>query len=266
MVSSVMARTEGDTLLKSFVSLFTSEDFFTELIRISLYPSDFGVLPTRQQTFVGYLQDFLKDLGATTKKINLQNSVLVNNYTKLIQTILTIREDRSGIINYKNVFSYVDFNNLPISSKKILQTSVEKPIDNSDEFKESVNNIVNVIQAYYEIDSIKSNLAMFDSFKSSISDGRLSVFEAMKVYKDHVINQYNDLSKLQTLNKKDDIVNWFVISDAKSCKALAKTIMNYISEGYNSFKTGIKLFDNNIQGFESSSVHLISAPLICGGI
>jgi hypothetical protein len=39
-------------------------------------------------------------------------------------------------------------------------------------------------------------------------------------------------------------------------------LVTYIAKGFSVFKTGFDLFDNVLNGVESSSVHLLSAPLI----
>jgi len=37
-------------------------------------------------------------------------------------------------------------------------------------------------------------------------------------------------------------------------------LVEYISRGFSVFKTGFDLFDKTLEGVESSSVHLLSAP------
>lgn len=249
-----------DSLLKSFISFFTNEDFFIDIIKIGLYPSDFGVIPTQKNSFVEYVVTFLRDLVRVSKSLKIQNSISVSNYCKLCETILNIREYKGSVINYDNVGGHVNYNSLPIPCQKILHESVVKKVSDAEEFKNLVNEILNKIQAYYEIDSIKINMNMMDTLKESISSGKLAVFEALKVYRDQTITQYNDLSKLQSINKKEKSDNWFVISDKKSCNTLAKKMVSFVEQDYNKFKTGFDLLDQYIKGFESSSVHVLSAP------
>ena len=93
--------------------------------------------------------------------------------------------------------------------------------------------------------------------KRFFADGGHRVFSD---YKDLVITAYNDLSKLQSLSKAEAVSDHFIITDDASCENLADTLVTYIAKGFSVFKTGFDLFDNVLNGVESSSVHLISAP------
>jgi len=47
------------TLLKAFVSTFTSEEFMTDLVRITLHPSEFGSISTgKSNSTIDYIKDF----------------------------------------------------------------------------------------------------------------------------------------------------------------------------------------------------------------
>jgi hypothetical protein len=247
------------SLFTAFIKYHASNDFFINLIRVSLYPSNFGVLTNNQQDFISYVQEFLKDLANVCRKYKLENEKNIVNYCNLANTILNIRQSKA-LINYSNVNVYVASNTLSVASKDLLNLACTQPIQNVTEFKEVVNEIASLIQAYYEICSIKTGLIFNDELCESISDGKLALFEAMKVYKENIINQFNDLSKLQSLNKKENVSNWFTISDKHSCRSLAKTISSYLKDDYSFFKTGFEIFDTGIRGFESSSIHMITAP------
>ena len=60
--------TPKKSLLKSFISNFTSETFFAEIASIALYPADFGSSGTlmKSDSITNYFKDFLKDLVITT--------------------------------------------------------------------------------------------------------------------------------------------------------------------------------------------------------
>jgi replicative DNA helicase len=62
------------------------------------------------------------------------------------------------------------------------------------------------------------------------------------------------------LNKIDNVKDYYVLKDEKTTKVLANTLVDYISSSYNFFKTGYQLFDQYVDGFESASVHVVSAP------
>jgi replicative DNA helicase len=103
-------------------------------------------------------------------------------------------------------------------------------------------------------------MSLYGNLVESVQSESVPVFEAVQQYRDIVINLYNDLSKLQTLSKVDQAKDYFVLTDKKSAEVLASNLYEYVSTGYSFLKTGYKIFDKSADGFESSSVHLISAP------
>ena len=86
------------TLLKAFISTFTSEEFMIDLARIILHPSEFGAFTSeKSNSAIDYIKDFLKGLGETARKLqlptakNIQSQILVNT------SLLTIRESSSSL-------------------------------------------------------------------------------------------------------------------------------------------------------------------------
>jgi hypothetical protein len=248
------------SLLKSFISNFTSENFFAEIASVSLYPADFGSSGTlmKSDSITNYFKEFLKDLVITTGKYNFTNQTQIRRQTELLTSILNVRESTPMVVSYHNIYQYL---NVPdLAAKNVLKLAIDSKIESLEKFKESLNNTLNIINAYNEIKAISSNLLLYDYLTQSVGQSGQSVFESVKDYRDLVINSYNDLSKLQILNKLDNVKDYYILKDEKTTKILAKSLVDYISSSYNFFKTGYKIFDQYVDGFESASVHIVSAP------
>jgi len=248
------------SLLKSFISNFTSESFFTDITSLALYPADFGSSGNlmKSDSIVDYFKTFLKDVIQTAIKYNFINQVQIRRQAELISSILTVRESAPMIISYDNITQYITPPDL--AAKKILQNAISNRLTSLEQFKDGLNNTINIINAYNEIKSISSNLLLYDYLIDSVDQNQKSIFESIKSYRDLVINSYNDLSKLQILNKIDKTTDYYVIKDKQSTKELSKAIVDYVSGSYSFFKTGYELFDKYVDGFESASIHIVSAP------
>jgi len=248
------------SLLKSFISNFTSETFFSEIVSLALYPADFGNNGTLMKTdsIIDYFRSFLKDIVITATKYNFSNQIQIRRQTELISSILAVRESTPLVVSYDNISQYI---NVPdLAAKKVLNTAISNRIDSLEDFKEHLGVTINIINAYNEIKSIASNLLLYDYLIDSVDQNTQSIFESIRSYRDLVINSYNDLSKLQILNKIDKATDYYVVKDEKTTKILTGALVDYVSSGYNFFKSGYELFDKHVEGFESASVHIVSAP------
>jgi len=248
------------SLLKSFISNFTSESFFSEIVSVALYPADFGNSGSlmRTETIVDYINNFLKDLVQITQKHNFPNQVQIRKQATLVSSILTIRESSPTILSYDNVFQFISPPDL--ATKKIINDAIQDKIKTPEIFKESLSNTRNIMNAYNEIKSISSNLLLYDYLVDSVEQNKQSIFESIKSYRDLVINSYNDLSKLQILNKIDKASDYYILKNKETTNTLSKALVDYISDSYSFFKTGYELFDKYVDGFESASIHIVSAP------
>ena len=250
---------DSKTLLKAFISTFTSEDFIVDIIRVTLYPSEFGAFSSdKTNSVVEYIKSFLKELSNMVYKLQLSNTKVIQSQIHVANTLLTIREASANFLTYDNVFQHLVSKDL--ATTKLVQKAIDNRITDSDEFRKQTDNIINIIHSYYEIMSVSSTVTLLDNLQDSIFENHLSPFEALKNYKDLVIAAYNDLSKLQSVTKEEKLADYFIISDESSCEELAKTLVHYISKGFSVFRTGFDTLDTILDGIESSSVHLISAP------
>ena len=252
LVSTASNPLHQRSLLKSFISNFTSDTFFSEIVSIALYPADFGNSSSllRSESIVEYIRSFLKDITQTVQKHNFTNQQQIKKQAGLVSSILTIRESSPAIMTYDNIYQYV----VPpdLAGKKIINTAIQNKIVTLESFKENLNNIINIINAYNEIKSISSNLLLYDYLADSVEQSTHSIFESIKSYRDLVISSYNDLSKLQVLNKIDKASDYYVLKNKASTKSLSRSLVDYISDSYSFFKTGYELFDRYVDGFESA--------------
>lgn len=247
------------TLLKTFISTFTSEEFIVDLIRITLHPADFGnLISDKSNSVTDYVKSFLKGLNDVVKRLNFQTSKSIQHQISVVHSLLTIRESSVCLLTYDTAFQHLT--NIDLSTTKLIQKAIDNRITEDDEFRKTTDNIINIIHAYYEVISVSGTITLFDNFQESILDNNLSPFEALKNYKDLIIAAFNDLSKLQSLNKTETLSDYFIISDDTSCIKLAETLVEYISKGYSIFKTGFNIFDDTLSGIESASTHILAAP------
>jgi len=256
--SGLTTRHSG-TLVKTFFGKFFDDSLFVDLINICLYPATFGAVTVgANNSTVEYINDYLRDLDKVAKAFKMGNIHVVKNKVRLIESLLTIRESGSNILSYQNVFQHLPTQD--VATQSLIKKSIDNRLDSIDSFRKKTDYILNMINLFYELSHIKSSLILLSNFTDYAGNGDVSAFETVKNFKDIIINSYNDLSQLQSVNKADSISDYFVISDKQSSDALATTLFRYVSQDYSFFKTGFDLFDRYIEGFESSSVHLISAP------
>ena len=106
-MDSSSARDSYSTL-KSFTTNFVSDDFFIDVIRTVLYPSEIGFISVGQSNgAIDYIRTFFIDLGKTCEKIKVTNIKSLKKNINMVVTILNIRESGSSIINYQNTFQRI---------------------------------------------------------------------------------------------------------------------------------------------------------------
>ncbi|MFW6247181.1 MAG: DnaB-like helicase C-terminal domain-containing protein [bacterium] len=248
-----------NSTIKAFLNNFISDDFFVNLINICLYPSEFSSTTTMQNnSVVEYVNKFLDDLIKTTKQVKIQNFNQLQGYVNLSHTILNIRENGTTIISYNNVHQHVP--GIDLSQQQLLQRVMKNKLTSTDEFRRLTNRVMNDIQTFYEVHAISDGITKFESFVDYASSNSVSAYEATKMYKDNVIQIYNDLSKLHSLNKQENEKDYFCISDKESTKELSDSLVEYLSKEYSFYTSGYDIIDKYVEGFESASLHLISAP------
>ena len=260
MVFDVNKKNGSNSLIKAFTSRYVAEDFFVNIARIVLYPSDFGnFISDRTNSVIDYIRDFLKSLSVLSGKLQLSNTKIIRSQIDILNTLLTLRESSPILLTYDNVNQHL-MSGQDLVVVKLIQKCVAEKITDTDEFRKVTDEIINTISSYHEMMSAADSITMVGNLYDLINEGNLVPMETLKSYKDVINAAYNDLSKLQSLSKAESASDYFIISDDKSCDALSKTLVNYVANGFSVFKTGFDLFDKFIDGVESSSVHLIGAP------
>lgn len=249
---------QSSFILRNFISSFASESLMIKLVNVSLYPSDFGnISPNQSTNVVGYIIDFLTDLCKVSKKLNIPNYKAIYDQVDTIKSILNIRDSGTIAIKYDNINQHLP--NLSFHSTKIIKEAIINQISNIEQFRNETNDIFSTINAFYEVNQIRQSLHDQSMFFAKMSQGNMSPIEAIKEYKDITINTYNNLDKLKSVNS-EQVDDCIVIGKEGSEKHWADKLFKYIEVGYSTYKTGYELFDNVVEGIESSSVHLITAP------
>lgn len=257
-MNNLMHHKDHNTILKGFINSFIKEDFFIDMMNVSLYPSDFKTNSTDDVSSLEYLFKFFKDLSKLVNNLKINNAIVIQNNIKLIETVLNIKQHENFVITYNNALKYIS--NVDLSGQKIIQAAIENQIYEDTLFRKKCDEILNSITIYYEVLTISTGLSSFENFIDYATDNKSTILEVTKLYKDQVIGLYNNLSKLQTVNKSVTEADYFLIENKNSTKDLAKSLIGYINNNYSFYKTGYNIIDRYIEGFESSSVHLISAP------
>jgi len=249
---------DNHSTIKAFITDFVQPEFFSDIINICLYPTEFGIVTTSQgNTVITHVHQFFGDLEKQCDFLKIPNTKQIKNFISITKTILNIRET-GNIITYDNINQHTQGTDLV--QKKLIQLACDNKINDELGFRQLINQIIDKIGAYYEVEAIKNSINMFDEFHRYAEQPGISVFEATKKFKDNVISLYNDLAKLQCTRRSEQEEDYFVIRDKNSTKPLAHTLVNFLETGYNYFKSGYELIDDTFAGFESSTVHVISAP------
>lgn len=250
---------KSQSTVKAFLSSFVCDDFFSDIVNVCLYPSEFSSVSSNQgNSVIDLLKSFVNNLRDTATKANVANLNQISSYTKLVSTILNIRESGSSIITYNNTAQHLP--GLDLTQQKLIQKVLSQKVKDNNEFQKTTNKVLGDVQAFYEVLSIKDGINSFENFVDYATSNNVSIYEATKEYKERVIQLYNELSNLQSLNKKESEKDYFIISDKKSTQDLAKSLVQYLSTDYSFYTSGFELIDDNIEGFEAASVHTISAP------
>lgn len=249
-------KSQSRTMLKTFISKFVSDDLLSSIVNLGLYPANFP--STTSTNIADYIKEFLMNVNKTSQNLNFSNYKQIRNHLNTVSSILTIRETGT-IIDYNNVFQHINIQDL--STKKIIQNAIDNKINDINSFRSSISEVLNTIQAFYEVQSIQSNILKYDILIDSVNTSDIPIFEFLKRYKDTVIDSFNELSKLKTLTKEENkLTNFIMLKNEDSSKNLSNTLIQYFSQNYNNYRTGFEFIDSSIGGFESSSVHIISAP------
>jgi replicative DNA helicase len=239
--------------LSSFIQQYVSSEFLYDISHILLYPADISN-PIILDQLCSFLQDY--------KKIcNRNNISLTRNVEQILETLYSfakVRQMGKEVLNYGNVEKHIQTR--PVSVQNFFKNISKNQIKNHNKYKALRNEVSRQIQVFYDIVSISSNLVDLDGFYNQIRNSQLTPYETIKIFSDWVIETYGSLSKLNTLNVKEKEQDFFIISDKDSVSKFVDNIIDYLENKYNSFKVGYPLIDEIVEGLESSTVFMLSAP------
>lgn len=254
-----MAQT-SNLVLSSFISKFSTIDFFKDIINISLYPSEFTstVGINEQESIPKYLNKFFSDLYNLSVKINHIDKNNLKKYIDCSKSLLTIRNQGQGLLTYETIGQHYTSTNALV--KKLIESSISDKIQTEEEFRQKINNIVLNINYYYDFLHAIQSMTEINTFISNIERPETSIVEVVEKYKTMALQMNADLSKLNTVNHAETAVDYYTMDNEQSVRDISDTISEYIMDHYAFYSCGLKAYDDSVSGFESSSVHIIASP------
>lgn len=239
---------EERSLVSAFLEKFAALDFFTDLTRLILYPTSFQT--EEMSRFSGYLRRFFQELEKHRR--HLPNPDLVLQRIKVLDMLLNVKE--KTFLTYENVYRHIPEDTAGI---RIVVDAVNVPLRDDESFRRAVDGVLGIIEAFYEVVEVKGTLGQLeDLLKRSKSD---SIFDLLKRYRDTILESYSRLTELKALTKREGLRNYYVLSGDESSERLADMLVEYVGRG-RVYRSGYSLLDDGVFGFESATVHLISAP------
>ena len=256
--------TQTNSIINTFLAHFTDDEFLENIAHIYLYHSDVSQNVNATQGEINnyilkFLKDLLKDINNPTishKNIPIKS---IKSSINIIKNIISIRQNASSrLINYNNIFQH--FPESDINITRFLKKIESNQIKDNKQFKITVENILQTIKSYYELHEIRPTLKKIDELSESSESSTLPVFNALKDYKNIVIEAYNSLSGIKSLVDDDALSDYFILQGKESLTDIVDETLSYLRSGYSKYKTGYPIIDNNIGGIESNCVTLISGP------
>lgn len=249
-------------ILKGFVGKFTDPQFFEDIVNISLYPSDFGVVigDSQGNSVSEYLNKFFTDLKQNVDRLSFDNKKVIETNLATAKTLLKLRDAGRGLVTYDTVFHHMNASNIAV--KKLIQTAINNKLTDQNQFRLKIDELIKKIDYFYDINHAVGGMVKIDQFSDALNSPDTSIIEAVSLYKEMALQTYNDLSQLQSIAKDEKQSDYYEVSTIESAGHVADSFVDYISNGYSFFKTGFTIFDKSVEGFESSSLHLVTAPLI----
>lgn len=247
-------------VLTKFLSMYTNIDFFKDVINVCLYPSEFSVSigGNDVESVPKYLNSFFLDLKKLLNQYNHDKKNIGEKLIDTAKTILTLRSAGKGLITYETVGQHFSSTNAVV--KKLIQTAIDEKIDGDDLFRTKINNIVSNIDYFYDLQKALGGMTEIHEFLEKLDTPEVSVIEAVEKYKEMSLQLNNDLSQLSTVSRDETATDYYILSDDKSTNQIAESITKYIYENYSFYCCGLDAYDESVDGFESSSVHLVASP------
>jgi hypothetical protein len=255
------------TVYSNFILNYLNKKFLTNLINSLVYHADLTlVIPSSNnieifhflKQFVYSLTDDLKDAQDLT--IPKKHYIVL---LSLIKKLIDIKEDVAySFISYENLLEHFKTSDQYVVN--ILQDVVEHPLEDNKAFQKLFDSIVQDIQIYNQMQVIKNTIFKWNMFISESQNEHSSINNSalnwVKQFKDTIVEANSGLSELTVLQKNENATDYLMFYDKESVKESLSSILSFLKTSYRTYKTGYKLFDDNISGIESSSVMIIAGP------
>lgn len=249
-----------NVVLTKFLSKFSTIDFYKEIINISLYPADFtlSIGSSRENSVPDYINKFFNDVNRIFNQYNHEQKKNVSTFIDAAKTILKLRNAGVGFISYDTINQHFHSKNALV--KKLIQTTIQERIENENDFRKKIDGIVSQIDYFYDFQKAIAGMTQIQQFLDLMEKDDVSIIEAVENYKDMSLQLNADLSKLSTVSRDETAVDYYVLSDVTSVDTISQSVIDYIYDNYTFYRTGLEAYDRSVDGFESSSVHLIMSP------
>jgi hypothetical protein len=250
------------TIYNSFLLKYANKDFFIKMFNVCLYQADFSSISgiSKNAEVIKFLRTFLNDLNSDIKNTNIVNIQVkpLAHTISIIRKILDIKEDPTArLLTYDTVNK--QFNNLDPFCAKLIETTKQIKIDNFQQFRSELEDIIKEIEVYNELKQIKIIAEEIDALKQESTRNDVSPLNLLRNFKDIIQKGYGIFSTLKTVSNDDEIEKYLEFYDESSTPNITSNLVKYLTKSFSSFVTGYTLLDQNIDGIESSSVYLISA-------
>jgi len=255
----------AEQILPSFLSYFIDNNFLELIGNISIYQADFSSINPNVKgcdvltIMKGFLTNIQNDINRTKSISSQYPTDVIKTKINFIRQLLGMRDDiNSRLITYDNLETH--FPNANITIQRLVNNLKQNRITNIEEFRKKFDEVLLTVQAYNEMKQLKVSLKSWDDLIDEIKNNKRSLVSSLTKYKEIISESYNNLSQLNIINKAETETDSIIISDKKSIEDVANHFTTYLSEQYSLYKSGYSVIDDNLNGIESSSMHIISGP------
>lgn len=250
----------SNIILSRFLSKYSSMDFFKEIVNIFLYPSEFSVTvgSNDYDSIPNYINLFFNDLSKKLRQYNAENRSSTEKFIETSRTILKLRNAGKGLITYNSIDQHFNSSNALV--KKLIQDVKNEKIDSDDIFRQKINNVVLLIQYYYDFQTSLDGLTKIHQYVEFMEKPETTPIQAVEKYKEMTLQLDADMSSMATSSKEEVSTDYYILSDSNSVSQISDSITDYLCNNYSFYGSGLEAYDNSVNGFESSSVHIIASP------
>lgn len=257
----MLTHNKPNIILTRFLAKYSTIDFFKDIVNICLYPSEFSISigSNEYDSIPNYLNNFFTDLSKKLSQYGSENKSATDKLIDTSRTLLKLRNAGKGLITYDSIDQHYTSNNALI--KKLIQDVKENRIDSDDSFRQKINSVIMNIQYFFDFQRALDGLTKIHEFTQYLENPETSPVEGVERFKDMVLQLDSDMSNLSTATSSDEIsTDYYILSDKNSASQISGLITDYLCNNYSFYSTGLEAYDKSVDGFESSSVHIVASP------